>query len=522
MAPTVATRRARLRATFGINPAGIPLAGHPFVRRVFGKAYDACQTGLRTLLRTGLQWAGARWTPWIALGLAAAFSMLPPRFAGEAHLMFEVGTQPPAAIVNGTAQLLASRELASDAIRRLPAEDVARLAANGLFNISPTPSQSDAAEAARNLRAALHVAPILGGRGLEITLTAPSPALAARAADAYVTAMLELDSAAREDALDLHHMPLPPVRRDAPATSTWMPELPSPLNLLLLALATGALLFLRRRRAPEPELHGVVDRHNLPQELHLPSRVTWVDDSTEGGLPLATAIQRLRNRLPARDEENDKGRVTLFTSENAANAAAQTALAFARQQAEGAGVILVFLEDTPVTADALDSESSLLGLHELLCGKADFIDATSRDPKSRAHVIRAGHFLDEQMLSTHNRHLCTLLDVMCQAYEEVVVLAPSFARLPTSLARLNPVTICVQDAAEPSSTGVESCAALIARKYDHIAILRLAQEHEKQDGGDERLPLPSLDATTRQRTALPALAPSEGPGWPFPELVRAA
>lgn len=518
MAPTVATRRARLRATI----AGLPLAGNPSVRRFFGKVSDTCQTGLKTLLRIGLQWAGARWTPWVALGLAAAFSMLPPRFAGEARLMFEVGAQPPAAIVNGTAQLLASRELASEAIRRLSAQDVARLAASGMFDFSPAPAQTDAADAARNLRAAMHVEPIQGGRGLEITLTASSPALAARAADAYVTAMLELDSAARARAVELHHMPLPPVRRDAQATSTWMPELPSPLTLLLLALATGTLVFIRRQRSPEPELHGIVDRNELPQELHLPSRVTWVDDSMESGLPLATAVQRLQARLPIRQDGAEKGRLTLFTAENDADAAARTALAFARQQAEGAGVVIVFLEDTPITADALDSESSLLGLHDLLCGKADFIDATSRDPKSRAHVIRAGHFLDEQMLSTHDRHLCTLLDVMSQAYEEVVVLAPSFSRLPSRLARLKPVTICVQDAAAPPTTGVESCAALAALNYSQLAILRLAQDESGAESDDDRLPLPSLDATARQRTALPALAPSQGPGWPFPELVRAA
>ncbi len=518
MAPTVVTRRARLRATL----AGFPLAGHPSVRRFFGMVSDTCQTGLKTLLRIGLQWAGARWTPWIALGLVAAFSMLPPRFAGEARLMFEVGTQPPAAIVNGTAQLLASRELANDAIRRLSAQDVARLASTSLFAISPVSAQTDAAEAARNLRAALHVEPIQGGRGLEITLAAPSPALAARAADAYVTAMLELDSAARARAVEQHHMPLPPVRRDAPATSTWLPELPSPLTLLLLMLATGTLVFIRRQRSPEPELNGVVDQNELPQELHLPSRVTWVDDGAENGLPLATAIQRLRMRLPARKEDAEKGRITLFTAENDADAAAQTALAFARQQAEGAGVVIVFLEDTPITADALDSESKLLGLHDLLCGKADFIDATSRDPKSRAHVIRAGHFLDEQMLSTHDRHLCTLLDVMCQAYEEVVVLAPSFSRLPSRLAQLKPVTICVQEAGAPPTAGVESCASLAARNYSHIAILRLAQEQTGEESDDARLPVPTLDATARQRTALPALTPSQGPGWPFPELVRAA
>ena len=518
MAPTVATRRAKLRATL----SGLPLAGSPSVRHFFGRVSDACHTGLKTLMRIGLHWAGARSTPWIALGLAAAFSMFPLRYAGEARLMFEVGAQPPAAIVNGTAQLLASRELAHDAIRRLSKQDVARLASSSLFNISPTPTPTDTAEAVRNLRATLHVEPIQGGRGLEISLAAANPGLAARAADAYVTAMLELDSAARVRAVEQHHMPLPPVRRDAPATSTWMPELPSLLTLLLLTLSAGTLVFIRRQRSPEPEFQGVVDARELPQELHLPSSVSWIDDSTQKGLPLASAIQRLRVHLPLQAEGSGKGRLTLFTTEHDADAAAQTALAFARHQAEGTGVIIVFLEDTPSTADALDSESSLLGLHDLLCGKADFVAATSRDPKSRAHVIRAGHFLDAQMLFTHDRHLCTLLDVMCQAYDEVVVFASSFDRLPPRLARLNPVTICVQDADAPPTTGVESCATLAARNYAQIAILRLAQEQTGKDGGGDRLPVPTLDVTARQRTALPALAPSEGPGWPFPELVRAA
>lgn len=516
MAPAVVNERnEEQRAPL----SGTSLAGNTHVRRFAG----ACEAGLSTVLHTGRKWAAARATPWLALAAATALSMLPLRFEAESRLMFEVGAQPPAAIVNGMAQLIGSRELAQEAIRRLSAEDVSRLASNALVPLFPTSAPSDADEAARNLRTSLSATPTQGGRGLDITVQAPSPALAQRVADAYINAVLELDSTIRAQASAQHHLPLPTMRRETMASSSWMPELPSPLILLLLAFGGGALAFARHRRARmEPVVHGFVDPDDLPREVNTPRRVIWVDNGAGEGVPLDAAVARIETRLPATEGAQTMGSLSLFTAHGDVHEAGHCALQFARQRAESADVVMVFVEDVPSLAEVIALPPCNEGLHDVLAEQADFTQVIHRDVKSRAHVIRAGLPQSMPLSAGQERRLCTLLDVLRQAYEHVVVFMPEIGDIPAPMQALNPVTLCVLGAQMPAISAVEQCEALTARHLSPVVIVRLATESEEESPVMDGLPLPSLDVISGGRPGLPALVTHYGPGWPYPDLVRAA
>ncbi len=515
MAPTVATRRTKR-----LSLSGLAFAGSPYVRRLAG----SCQTGTEALLHMAHMWASARATPWVALGLAATLSMLPLRFEAESRLMFEVGTQPPAAIVNGMAQLIGSRELAQDVVQRLNAEDVAKLASGSLFPFPVAPAQTDTAEAARKLRTSLTVEPVQGGRGLDIMVMGPTPGLSVRVAEAYMNAILELDSQTRAQASALHHMPLPAMRREGTATGSMIPDLPSPVILMLLAFGAGAVVIARRRQARmEPEVRGFVDPDELPREVNLPRRVIWVEDSASGeGLPLETAITRLEARLPCAENPQETGRIYLFSSQDHADETGRCALQFSRRLAERADVVAVFLADVATVADAFNNTAATEGLHDVLGGKADFTDVIRRDPKSRADIIRAGRAFTGPLSSGQERHLGTLLNVLQQAYEHVVVFAPNMDELPATVAKLEPAATCIVAAESPATAAVGDCDTLAALGLSPVVVMRLAIGPDMEKKAEDGLPLPTLDAVQRSHVALPAPCAHYGPGWPYPELVRAA
>lgn len=505
MAPITATAREKTRTPL----SGARRAGEAVLRRMAGVLLSSTAP----MVRLGQRLVNARWTPWAALALASVLSFLPLRFEGTSQLQFELATQPPAAIVNGTAQLLASRELSMEAVRRLSDADIQRLVSGNLAYFSPARdiSPEERAEAARQLRAALEVEPLQGGRALELTVSAPGPALSQRVASAYAHAMLHLDAETRQRMADGQHMPLPALREGEPASHSNVPDLPSPLTLLLLALATGMLVLAQRRQKIEPEPQGIVGFEELPQEVTSTPRVTWLDKGPGKGLTLNGALHRLEPLLSPTEGATNMGRLVLFTSDDAEREAGRSALGFARHMAESTSVVMVFLDAIPEGDEALDaicpapsspasSSSPPPGMHELLNGHANLTSAIFPDPKSRAHIIRAGDLAasghSPDHARGHARRLAHLLDVLRQVYEIVVVCAPTLSTLEQAprLAGLKPLTVCVQGADVPATTAVESFDALCDMRFARIAILRLEPEMKKAPPAEDALPEPTLDA----------------------------
>ncbi|MGQ3674553.1 hypothetical protein ACT6QH_03490 [Xanthobacter sp. TB0139] len=467
MAPITATAREKTRSPL----SGTRRAGEAVLRHISGILLATTAP----MVQLGQRLVNARWTPWAALALASALSFLPLRFEGTSQLEFELATQPPAAIVNGTAQLLASRELSMEAVRQLSDADIQHLVSGNLAYFSPARdvSPEERTEAARLLRAALQVEPIQGGRALELTVAAPGPSLSRRAASAYARAMLHLDSETRQRMADGQHMPLPALRAGEPANHSTMPDLPSPLTMLVLALAAGTLVFAQRRQNIEPEPQGIVGPDELPREVTGTSRIIWLDEGTGKGLALNSAIHRLEPLLSPAESTTTTGRLALFTSDDEALEAGRSALSFARHMAESASVVTVFLEEIAEGAEAPGATAP--GVRELLNGQANLATAISRDTESPAHIIRAGNPASSGNPPGYARRLAHLLDVLRQVYEIVVVCAPTISTLTQAprLAGLKPLTVCVQGANEPATAAVESFDALCDMRFHRIAILRL-------------------------------------------------
>lgn len=469
----------------------------------------------------------SRWQMgWVALALAALASFFPLRFTATASLRFDVGAQPAASAVRGVAQVLSSREMAYDAVRNLAPADVARIAAGGLaalghgnLGLGRSPraeadGRSLTVRAAWRLMDDLEVEPANGGRSLQLTLSAPTPALAARAADAYVSAFLALDAETRaaqglDDAAQL-----PVLRRGTAGTASVVPDPPGPLALGLLAMAALVLVLAHRRwTAPEAD-SGPVDGAILPVQLHGAHRITWVGDGPDGGLDMEHALERLEAQI---GPPGGACHLILLTTEDLPEVSAACAIALARRLSEDAGVALVALDGTAEALSALVSDPRAPGMSELLFGVAGFGETIHRDAKSRAHVIPPGRDARGGSSVVAAERLALVLEALRRTYDYVVVAAPnlSAARGGRRLAALDPLVVCLHADSAPSTAAVESFDALAAKRFARVVMLCMAtgdaaQDGETPDGSLEPTPLPTPVPTLKAEDAgspAPRVAP---------------
>ncbi len=437
----------------------------------------------------------------LALAAMALASALPLRFTATADIAFDTATQPPAATVRGIAQVLGSRELARDALGRLNPSEVARLASEGLFPAAAGPDLPALTEqAARRVAQDVSIAPVNGGRGFDIAVSAPSPALAARLADAYVAAALDLE--ARPPAAAL-----PGLSRGAPAAAPAVPDMPGPLPFTLLAAATATFLLGRRRQRREPLPQGLLDRSALPRQLDTPHRITWLDGPATRGLELDAAVEKLMPHATTWPEgpAQARGRLVYVTSDSLPDAASRCARALARRLGDDAGVVLVVLDRATDSADLIDlgCEAGDPGVRELLLGRAGFGEALHRDPHSRAHVIPPGHLppgwtsvtgSEVEAAAGETARLSTLLDALRQTYDYVVVANPPLAA-DEALCSCGPLMVCLTADTAPATAAVESFDALAAMRFPRIVMLRFATGDAAEEPEPEEILPPDITAT---------------------------
>ncbi|MFG1478192.1 hypothetical protein V5F53_05930 [Xanthobacter sp. V4C-4] len=425
-----------------------------------------------------------------ALAALALVSALPLTFTATANLAFEVAAQPPASAVRGIGQVLGSRALARDALEKLTSGEVARLATDSLFPAAASGGlPALAGQAARRVAQAVAVVPVNGGRGFSISVSAPSPALAVRLADAYVAAALELDAQPAPETAGR----LPGLGRGTATLEPMLPDLPGPLPFTLLAAAAVSLLigWRQQRRKPPPE--GLLDRADLPRQLDTPHRISWLDGHDAQGLDLDEAVSQLLPHATtwAEGPTRMRGRLVCVTSDGLPDAAGRCARALARRLADDAGVVLVVLDRAASPADLVDigCEAADPGIRELLLGRARFGEALHRDPHSRAHVIPPGHLPPGWTSATGNGamgpdaagpdasgagRLGILLDALRQTYDYVVVANPPLAPDHTGLDPAEPLMVCLTADTAPATAAVESFDALAALRFSRIVMLRFA------------------------------------------------
>lgn len=450
-------------------------------------------------------WAGAQafrpslWqAAWIVLALLALASFLPLRFSATTTLAFEVGTQPPATAVRGVAQVLASREIAYDAARLMEPDDARRIAVGGMagwlgFIRSGSAGRSPVVAAAWRLMEQLQVEAVQGGRALRISVSAPTPGLAVRAADAYVSALLSLDRDARVG--QPVPSPLPPLRRGEAGHASLVPEPPGPLALGLLAVAALLLLIARRTWSTPPEAQGRIDGAVLPVQLAGTHRICWIGAPEGGGIDPDSAVERLFTQVSA---SGGASPLIILTSDELHEASAACAVALARRLSEDAGVALVALDGSAESLAALVSDPWAPGMSELLFGVAGFGETIHRDARSRAHVIPPGRDCLSGPAVVGAERLALVLEALKRTYDFVVVAAPSLsgARGGRRLAELDPLVVCLNADDAPSTAAVESFDALAARRFARVVMLCLATEQPEADVPvvEPPRPLPSLKA----------------------------
>mgnify|MGYP001206674783 CR=1 FL=1 len=438
---------------------------------------------------------GPRIALWAGMIVAAAVCLLPLRFAATAHLVFKAGAPPPAAVTRGIGQVLASRDMAREVARRLDAADLSRLTGGpALFSGAAEAAPNPQALAARRILRDLDVRPVQGGRGLSVMVSAGSPGLAARLADAYVAAFLALEEAARAEAGPEATL-LPPLRAGARADARWLPEPPRPLALIMLALAAMAL-WAGHRLAVGIE-HPAPEAAPVPVQLSVPQRVFWLDRGTATGLGTEAAVARLLPRL-----ENGQGRLVLVSADDpASDAAAALALALARHLAAERRVVMVALDGGSQLLSGLVSDSWAAGVGELLFGVAGFAEALHRDTASHAHLIPPGRDLRPGPDMLAAERLPVVLEALRRTYDHVIVAAPSLVGVTgvEEIAALAPLVVCAQSDAAPATAAVESFDALAAAGFAGVVMLRLADGSIAPDAE----PVPSLDSLVEAAPVAP-------------------
>ncbi|MDI4662728.1 hypothetical protein K9U40_00015 [Xanthobacter autotrophicus] len=444
-------------------------------------------------------WSARAWRPslwqvaWLALLLAVVASFFPLRFTATTTIAFDVGAQPPAMAARGVAQVLASRELAYKAVDRLGSDDRARLA--GGFGIRLPGARADAEERPEPVRAAwrllddLNVTTINGGRGLRLTLSAPTPSLALRAADAYVAAFLALDAETRAAADE--PATLPTLRHGESAHVAFLPDPPRPLALALLLAAAVTLLLAQRNAAAEPEVEGPLTGTDLPLELKGSHRIAWLG-GPDGGLEIEPAVARLAAQMA----RSGTSSLVILTSDDLPEASAACAVALARRLSDEARVALVALDGASENLATLVADPWSPGMSELLFGVAGFGETIHRDAHSRAHVIPPGRDARGGPAVIGAERLALVLESLKRTYDYVVVAAPSLsgANGGERLSALDPLVVCLSADTAPSTAAVESFDALAEQRFARVVMLCLALPPAENEGAeDEGRPLPTID-----------------------------
>lgn len=423
----------------------------------------------------------------IAAGLATflAQSWITPRYVAEARLTVEKAADARIGLdahVSGLKDPIRLFEVATElGLKRLPEFTGARhsmplLSRFGLSNSGPLQGLQDADE--RVLAAVYERFSSVAGRGgqIRVRFTTADPQLAAR----FVNRVVELYLAGLWPAETGGAVPSTAKIQDV----LWaeVPARPiSPRKGPMAILGMTIMLLMG--------LGGIAVREafRTPQRRRAGRSGEEPRAAGEQVSAVATGFGRLRSPIAAADRllalpAADRGCRTMISGEEADIDPTGEAMALADSLTSG-GRRVVLVRWSRHGGDVLGEPAprSIVGLNDLLEGRANFEEIISRLPGSRAHAIAAGSPVRDQKAVLDPNLLSLVLDTLDEVYDHIVVVADhaeAQALFEVLEGRFD-ACVSVGEAGRPAGMLTASFDRFLGFEVTDIHILRIERPRQK-------------------------------------------
>jgi uncharacterized protein involved in exopolysaccharide biosynthesis/Mrp family chromosome partitioning ATPase len=173
-------------------------------------------------------------------------------------------------------------------------------------------------------------------------------------------------------------------------------------------------------------------------------KTTPSDAAPAKGVTLADVAQAVR-------EAGEAGKRIAVIGAEREVAAAQTAIALARELARESRVVLVDLAFDEPGLGAIAGDPRALGIGDLVRGAASFGQIITRDRYSRVQLVQAGQGGGNAGAVINSERLTIAVDALARTYDHLVINAGPAAQLATErIARLAPCALLVATGIEPA------------------------------------------------------------------------
>jgi succinoglycan biosynthesis transport protein ExoP len=147
-----------------------------------------------------------------------------------------------------------------------------------------------------------------------------------------------------------------------------------------------------------------------------------------------------------------------------------TALTLARLIARQARVVVVDLQASSPTFQAVSVDPAAPGLVELMLGEASFSQIITKDKLSRAHLVTSGRPGSDRSLLQSPR-LTLAIDALLRVYDHVVLDAGTASDLPAELLTAQARAVVVPDASMAPDARTLMCDQLRAAGFSDVTML---------------------------------------------------
>jgi polysaccharide biosynthesis transport protein len=147
-----------------------------------------------------------------------------------------------------------------------------------------------------------------------------------------------------------------------------------------------------------------------------------------------------------------------------------TALTLARLIARHARVVVVDLQASSPTFQAVSVDPAAPGLVELMLGEASFSQIITKDKLSRAHLVTSGRPGSDRGLLQSPR-LTLAIDALLRVYDHVVLDAGTASDLPAELLTAQARAVVVPDASMAPDARTLMCDQLRAVGFSDVTML---------------------------------------------------
>jgi Mrp family chromosome partitioning ATPase len=218
---------------------------------------------------------------------------------------------------------------------------------------------------------------------------------------------------------------------------------------------------VRAAAEPEFELEPETEPDAAPVLRNSP------DIESPGIAPELSDMERLADDLRGAGDAARKVTV-LGTASN--ESITLTALTLARLIARQARVVVVDLQASSPTFQAVSVDPAAPGLVELMLGEASFSQIITKDKLSRAHLVTSGRPGTDRSLLQSPR-LSLAIDALLRVYDHVVLDAGTASDLPAELLTAQARAVVVPDASMASDARTLMCDQLRAVGFSDVTML---------------------------------------------------